>query len=439
MKMFILCACLLSASGAVCAQEETLTVEQAVSGAYAANRLLKASELETLKAQELASAAKTLHLPQFKVYGLASRAFDPITFTVPKGSLGVVPPLGPFPVADMNITAANNVYGAVAAQATLPLSQHYKINMAVQARKLQTEISLQDLRARRQEVRIGVEKLFYGVLQAQSGIEAAKLLEQVYADAMADMENYRAEKAVLDADYYKVKGKLLRSRYDRLKAENTLADLKRQLNNAMGREVDTPFSVAMPAEPGEGDMPSEASSSATAQRPDVKRAAFLASQASYDSRLKKAEYIPDLSFTANYLRFVNTTYVPDNISGVGLLLSWDIFDWGKRGHELEEKRKTVQQAEQLFTEQREKAGIDLRARRASLLEAADLVQVVRMEKRAADEYLRVANNKFEEKAILGKDLYAARAAAAEAELNFRKAVTDFYLARTHYRQAAGEE
>jgi len=440
MKPLALSLCLFLFCGAVgAAEEEVLTVEQAVLGAYSANRLLKASELETLKAQEMTAAAKSLHFPGVKVYGLASRAFDPITFTVPKGSLGVVPPLGPFPVTDMNITAANDVYGVMAAQMAFPLSQHYKINMAVQARKLQTEISLQDLRSARNDVRTGVEKLFYGILQAQSGIEAARMLELVYEDAMSDMENYRAEKAVLDSDYYKVKAKLLRSRYDRLKAENALADLKRQLNNAMGRDMDTPFSVAMPPEPVEADVPAEASVSAVAQRPDVKRAVFRASQAGYDAKIKKAEYIPDLSLTASYVRFLNTTYIPNDISGVGLMLSWDIFDWGKRGHELEEKRRTAQQAEKLLDEQREKAAIDLRAKRAALSESAAFVQVAKMEKTAADETLRVARDKFEEKAILGKDLYAARAASAEAELNFRKAVTDFYLARTQYRQASGEE
>lgn len=429
-------------SAAVCAAQDQLppmTLEQAVSEAYAANRLLKASELEAMKSQDLLAAAKTLHLPQFKVYGMASRTFDPVTFTVPKGSLGVVPPLGLFPTADMSITAANDIYGAVAGMVTMPVSQHYKINMAVEARRLQSTASYQELRLRRQEVRGAVEQLFYGILQAQSGIEAALLMEKAAHDALADMENYRSEKAALESDYYRVKARFLRAKYDRGRAEDALADLKRKLNNALGRSLESPLELAPLFEPTEKDIPPEAGQYASGARPDVLRAAARAGQAGYDAKIKKAEYIPDLNLTVNYLRFINTSYIPQNISGAGLMLSWDIFDWGRRGHELDERNRTAQQAQKLLLEEERKAEIDLRAGRAALLETFELVGVASAERQAAAEARRVAEDKFAEHAILPKELYAARAAAAESELNYRKALADFYEARTRYLHASGED
>ena len=67
-------------------------------------------------------------------------------------------------------------------------------------------------------------------------------------------------------------------------------------------------------------------------------------EAEYDARIKKAEYIPDLSLSFNYLSPVGVDFVPDHFMSVGFYMSWDVFDWGRKGYELAEKRKTQEQA-----------------------------------------------------------------------------------------------
>ena len=67
-------------------------------------------------------------------------------------------------------------------------------------------------------------------------------------------------------------------------------------------------------------------------------------QAEYDRRIAKADYLPDLYLSVQYLGLNNIAVLPQNVGVGGFLLTWEPFDWGRRRNNVAEKAKTVAQA-----------------------------------------------------------------------------------------------
>ena len=71
--------------------------------------------------------------------------------------------------------------------------------------------------------------------------------------------------------------------------------------------------------------------------------AFRVQQAEVNRRIKKADYIPDVSLTVNSLSLVNVNMLPSNVVSAGALITWNPMDWGRRKHELAAATKQIEQ------------------------------------------------------------------------------------------------
>ena len=84
---------------------------------------------------------------------------------------------------------------------------------------------------------------------------------------------------------------------------------------------------------------------ALAKRPEVREAQLKIQAAKYDRRIKKSEYIPDISVGVRYESIQNVKLLPQNILQAGFQLTWEPFDWGRKRREMDEIAKTAAQAE----------------------------------------------------------------------------------------------
>ena len=67
-------------------------------------------------------------------------------------------------------------------------------------------------------------------------------------------------------------------------------------------------------------------------------------QAELEKRVKKSEYIPDISLAVVYASPRNfDEFVPKNFAAAGIQVNWEVFDWGRKKHQLAEKQKTIDQ------------------------------------------------------------------------------------------------
>jgi outer membrane protein TolC len=220
-----------------------------------------------------------------------------------------------------------------------------------------------------------------------------------------------------------------------------LATQKEQLNSLLGRDVGAEFEVAGTPEfvSFETDL-TEARRVALEKRPELEQARLLVKQASLDRRIKKSQYIPDVSAGFSYLTARNfSETVPKNFANVGVVVTWEIFDWGRKKHELVAKDKAIDQAKDGLKETEDQILIDVGDKLRKLKLASQALRVARLSEDSAKENLRVSTGRYKFQAVLLSDVLQSQASLAEASHEYQKALLVFWTAKAEFEKALGED
>jgi len=418
----------------------TLTLEQAVALATQNNRQVKSSALGVEISQEAVTAARTQRLPVFNLYVLESQLLSPVNFLVQEGQFGTYPGIGPIPATNTNITTPVRPTTYIFATATQPLSQLHHINLAIEEQKVGVELARESVRQQRQNIADQVKQAYYSILQSQSALDAAHeaLKFNIELDQLTDQ--YVAQEVAMRSDSLNVKAQLAQTRYTIVTLQDALQTQKESLNELLGRDLRTPFSIQAVPEAVAYEMDLEAAQRrALDQRPEIHQARLKARQAGLDVRVQKSLSIPDVSATVTYLSPFNVEFVPKNIASVGLSLSWQPYDWGYKKSGLAQKTLTSRQADLALQETQQQVLVDVDNHFRKLAEARMLVQVNQMTQQTEQEKLRVVMNRYKEKANLLKDVLQEQALLANANSQYQQALLNFWTAKADLEKSLGEE
>jgi outer membrane protein len=417
-----------------------LTLDDAVSLAVSNNRLVKNSVLEAQKYDFRVGSARSRRLPQFQFAMLGGELLQPFDFTFAPGVFGIYPNIGPIPgsTAKVHTPAVFTTYltGAL----DQPLTQQYKIGLGINAAELGRQLAREDVRAERQKIAAEVRDAYFKLVATQAGVEAAREAVNTLEEAQRVTTHYIAQKTVLRGDALEVDARLANGRYELSVAENGLATQREQLNQLLGRDLGTRFRLALMPEQDATDWTLDAARKEASQnRPEVRQAHLKEKQAEYDRRLAKAEYIPDLSLSLRYQGINNVEVLPTNVAVAGFYLSWEPFDWGRRGNKVAEKSKAVEQARNGIQETETQIAVEVGSKYRKWQESVLLVKAARTRHEAAAEQFRTTSYQYREKAALIKDLLQTQAQSAETEYKYQEALSSYWSALADLRRAVGEE
>jgi len=263
-----------------------LTLEDAVSLAQANNRLVKNAQLSVSMSDDQVAEARTYRFPSLNLYALGSQLLTPVDFTFQRGAFGSFPGIGPVPATDTRIHTPlrPTFYGLT--QFSQPLSQQYKIGLNIKQAKLAKLVDEQQLRAQKQSVTSQVKQVYYAILRTQSSLASSE--ENLKFDRELDRttEQYVAEKTALKSDSMDVKAKIAQEEYNNLTLRDSLTSQKEQLNDFLGRDIRTDFSVAEVPEATiiEASLDS-AQAQALSARPELAEARLTVQQAELNRRI----------------------------------------------------------------------------------------------------------------------------------------------------------
>lgn len=432
--------CLAPAARGQQSQAEVLTLEQAVALALGENRQIKSASIEVGKYSDKLAALRTRRLPEFKFSTLASQLLTPMSFTVEKGTFGTYPNVGPIPDKTTEITTPRRMTFYLSGQINQPLSQLYRIKLSLKQMGVGQEIAAQQLRLQRQTIINNVRRNYYSMLQTQSALVAAEEAIRMYEELDRVTGDYVAQQVALKADGLEVRTRLEKAKYDTQTLRDQLASQKEQFNQLLGRDVQTEFSVSpVPTLSGDETDLAAARERALQQRPEIKEAQLKVRYAEYDRRIKKSEYIPDVSLAFNYVSPLNTNFLPKNVASVGVALSWEPFDWGRKKRELTEKERAIEQATLALREAENSVRTEVNATYRKLEQARRMVVINRLSQEASAEKFRVAGHRYRLQAALLSDVLNAQSALAEAGNQYQQALLAFQAARADFEKAIGGE
>lgn len=441
----IVVGCALMSRIPLFAQEPVLSLSEAIQIALTNNRPAKIAQLNIGKAQWQLAATKTKRLPSISTYLFGSGNLTSPTFTFPAGTFQTPPSPGfphgqPVPATNTTISLSHGFTGYTIDNIAQPLTQLYEINLAIQEQKLEVDLSREKYQQTRQSIVADVKQAYYAVLQTDSALDAATASVRQYQETDRVVLDYIAQRSVLQSSSLEVKAKLAQAKYQVIQLNDTLEIQKEQLNNLLGRDLDTSFRTqpVPPIEAEETDL-KLARETALAQRPEVKEAEIDTRRAEYDQKLAKAAYIPDVGAAFHFITPFNTAILPQNIASAGFELRWDPFDWGKRKDDVNQKGVIVEQSRYQLDETRSQVMLDVDNTFHKLAESRALLQVTEAARAAANEKLREVNDKFRKSAVLLRDVLDQQAAVESANNEYEESLLAFWSAKASFEKALGEE
>jgi outer membrane protein TolC len=418
---------------------QTLTLQQAIEAAETNNRAIRAARLEHAKALTEINVARTYRLPAFSVAGLGSQSLAHLGLTFPLGSLGVYPGVGPIPGKSTTLSGPLQPAGIFYASVTQPLSQQHKIGLGIKLARVGADIADETIRSKRQATVNEVRRLYYGVLQTESGQRSLQATIEFLKQLDLDTGRTVAQRVALQAEALDVKAQLVQAEFALLKLQDPLETQKQQLNRLMGRDPDTAFEVD-PLAATDFEIPDlkRAYAMAIESRPEVRLARLQVKKAELDRQLKRAERIPDVSLAFTNVATVNLSPIfPNRLSVVGVQVTWDVYDWGRKRKQAEEKRLTEEQASLDENDIEAQIIVEVAHQYRKLIEARKQVEAAQATQLARRELLRVTQNRYGQRDVLLSDVLKAQSGLVEADNRFTQALLDLATAQADFEKALG--
>lgn len=430
---------LLSVSGI---KGEELSLDQAVQLALQHNIDIANATLDVSKAKDRSRAFRSSLFPKLSLYALGSEQLVPVNITIAEGTIENDSKIGPIPSHDVKYATPMQPTGFVFGRIAQPLSSIYRIRLNLTALNFSTQLAQQKVRSKRQDVVRNVKQLYYGIEQVQSSLIATRETVKLYKEVERLTDDYVAKQAALESELLQAQASVADAEQSELALSNQEAKEKEQLNDLLGRDVLTDFTVSRIGE--ETSNPEidlvAARKKALEQRPEVQQAHLKALQSEQELRAKKAEYIPDIAAEFNSISLLNfSSFLPGGTYSVGLSFSWEPFDWGRKKNEIAEKRDTVTQDKNTETSAQRKVIMDVDDKYRQMQQSWSKLRAAELSQKAALENLRVDNNQYKAQAVLLKVVFQGQATLAQANSEYQHALADYWSAKAEFEHAIGED
>jgi outer membrane protein TolC len=430
----------LAAQPAAPVAAERLSIETAIRLALDNNTQLQAARLEIENAEDEVAIARLRRLPAFQTELAASQLLTPVGFSFPKGAFGDFPATGPIPAVDTSVNVPRQPTYYVSSRVSQPLSQLVQINLGIRSAATSREIERERTRSAGLSVVNAVKKLYFAILQTESALRAGDEAIALYRELDRTLQVRVVQRVALQADAFDVQYRLAQEELSQTTRENTLASQKEQMNQLLGRDLRTVFDVDPLSALTEIDVDLEAAQKrALASRPDVREAQLGLQHAEISRQLVKADRLPDVSLAVSYSSNVNIDVLPSNVTTFGIQVTWEPFDWGRKGRELAVKTRTVQQARLAVRDAEDRAVLEINSKHRTLAEKRALLNVAQMAQRTSREKLRMKTAQYQVQAALLPDVLQLRAELADRDDRYQQALLGFWTAKADFEQAIGEE
>ena len=420
---------------------QVITLSEAVHIAESHDRSIQVAELERDKALRAVGVAETQRFPIFSITALGSQPLTQLGITLERGSLGVYPSDGPIPGQTTTLESPLRFGFIGYASVAQPLTQQYKIGLGIELAKVGADATAEHVRAKRQGVVNEVRRLYYGIAQAESG----KTMLQATVDFLRQLQRETSQqvvqRVVLQADLLTVKAQLVQAEYELLKLNDPIESQKEQLNRLMGRPIDAPLEIDVSSiVESEPVSLTDAYAEALSSRPDIRLARVHQRQTQLERRLASAERIPDVSLSLQALRTVNFSSVfPNSVSSVGLQATWDVFDWGRKGKEVQTKQDAEAQAALELKDTEARVMSDVAHQYRRIVEARKAVELAQALRSANTEALRVTRNRYVQREAVFSEVAKVQSSLAETDHRYTQALMDLATAQADFERAIGRD
>jgi outer membrane protein TolC len=290
--------------------------------------------------------ARSAYFPQVRTDTSLVHLTDTQLISIPPGGLGVVGsaliPPETLIINQGGVSAATFGVGVVQ-----PLTQLLKIRAANDVAAAEAHASVAQQRGVEDSVVLKVHQIYYGIMindARRSAVEAKlRASEELQGERVQQVKYGSA----LDAELIESRAYSLQARQELLSTDLQLSDLHMQFNDLIG----LPLTARVILDPA--GMTTRGSCEredclrlALASHPDIAEARAQVAKAESAVRLAKYQFIPDVEAFGRYSWQHNVPFLASNFGTIGVHLSYDLFDGGRRGAMVGERSAQLAQAKE---------------------------------------------------------------------------------------------
>ncbi len=426
-----------------------LTVDEAVSLALQQSKAAQLGRIEIGTADAELKSAQRLGFAQVHVYGTSLYVKDPLEVKVARGSLtsvlnGAGPALGlgplnvaGFPTNDVSLARGSRTPSMGAVAIVQPLTQLWRIDSGVRAARAGIVEAQRESDQINAKLKVAVEELFVGLQVGSRRIIEKQAMLAWQERRLHDAEAAQTSGELLDDSVLGMRAAVIEARSELMRSRQDYARLSLQLADLIGCSGADDLVVAEQL-PEREDRPLSYWTAQAANNPDRLIAAATLEKASAGVRAARQAYIPEISLVGGLTRQDGIPLVSRDNGSVGITLSWDVFDFGRRRAEVNRALSQRRAAELNRDRLEEEAARQLRLAHQDLVFADEQIDLARQ----AAAYRRRAAELAQKNAHNGLALVTV---ALEAEAQLRKAEADLtdatrqrHLALLHLYYLAGK-
>lgn len=439
-------------------QGEYLELQDMLRIAVQNNPQLKAAALE-VAVREAGEKSVTRHmLPTVRVEAKAMLWNDKFHFKRFQNELGPMlgqmaqqmgggtAPQGPMP--DLTLNVRDQFMLTFQAMIIEPLGSLYQIYQGGQAKAHMTDAARHDLKAEQSKLELQLVEAYFNHISASKMLEvteaALKQVEAFEKKTRQYMDAGLAEKRSL----LKVEVQRQQLQQNQLQAQKGVRLTLAMMNMLMNRPLDTPFGIRCLKDKScetakfdrtlHGQDLVQLQNEAVDHRPELLSARQQREAAGRGAKAKSAALLPELNAVVAYQHNHGTGEImPEDAVFGGLMLNWNVFEWGATQAEADEASLQHQKAQAAISAAEAGIRLDVHQKRLELEEAMAGRGVAKAAKDLAAENLRLEEAGYEVQNTTATDLLAAQTAHVKADIEYTVAEMKVRLAERQLWVALG--
>ena len=434
MKRLLVLFCVLFAFASSAVAEAPLPLDKSIELGLEYNEAVIISQKKVEAAQAKVSQAFSGYLPQVNLSSNYTKSFQSPIQT----SFNGIPV-----VFGINEAGTSKGWQASLTQNVFTFG---KLETALGIALDSSKAAREDLRKAKQDVIYNVQASYFGIIKAAKMVDLAN--ESVdMAQAHLDEVNAMLQAGMsTKADYLRSEVSLFNSRQGLIKTKNALDIANATFNNAVGRDIDTPVSIAQsefdPSAESQKYVFSDILKDAFSFRPDVRQVAIAKDTAGKVVGSAVASWLPSVALQGKY-GWNNTDYSANKINydstswQVAGGASWDIFNGFNSAGKIREANANLDAASYNISLVKKAVELDAKQAYLNFETAKEVLFTARKSIESARENYKIAMLRYKNGLATNIELLDAQNSLTKAEADGLTAQFDLELARSQILKASG--
>ena len=441
--MFLCFLWLIKVPGTAVAQSNAslpLTLSEAIDLALKQNRSLKLAQLSVVDSEQKKEIARSAYFPHIKNESSVLHVTELEGVAIPAGAFGNHATTELIPGQNLFIDQGSLTSYTSGTGLAQPLTQMLKIHESNRAATADLNTARIQVSQAENEVALQVRRLYYGLLIAQLKQRAAA--EEVNASQVKAQESADAvqQGRALDVASLESRAALLDARQAALTQDLQIHALMLSLDDLLGLPLNTELRLDENAPAAPMSVPSreEGIHIAKEHSPEVQAAQQAVCKARAGRAAAKDAFIPDVTGLARYSYQSGVPLLAHNFGTFGFILSYDLFDGGRRNAEIKDSRTLLSEAELNLTKTEEAVTVRVETAYNEIEQLQSMVEVAEEVLKVRTEAARLTDRQFDQNAALASAQAEAHAKSISAKASLLEANLGLSLAQGELKRTIGQ-